>query len=124
LPCINENSKEALGDNTSFDASIQRYETKDFLNLVNQQEFSDVTLLVEGKQIYAHQVILASRSTFFEALFKNDFSEKEQRVVDFNDSGISYNQLNQLLRHMYSDHVKIDSKSIYDILAVSYFVFL
>lgn len=41
-------------------------------------------------------------------------------MVDFNDSGISYSQLIQLLRHMYSDHVKIESRYIYDLLAVSY----
>jgi len=52
-------------------------EQRDFLNLLNEPEFSDVTLMVEGKQIYAHQVILASRSTYFEALFTHDFSEKE-----------------------------------------------
>lgn len=46
--------------------------------------------MVEGKQIFAHQVILASRSTYFEALFTHDFSEKDLRVVDFNDSGITY----------------------------------
>jgi len=75
--------------------------------------------MVEGKQIFGHQVILASRSTYFEALFTHDFSEKESRVVDFNDSGISYDQLMQLLRHIYSDNIKIESKYIYDLLSVS-----
>lgn len=50
---------------------------KNFLSILNQQEFSDITLMVEGKPIYAHQVILASRSTYFEASFSHDFSEKE-----------------------------------------------
>jgi len=75
--------------------------------------------MVEGKQIFAHQVILASRSTYFEALFTHDFSEKEQRIVDFNDSGISYDHLMQLLKHIYSDFVKIDSKYIYDLLQLA-----
>ena len=85
-------------------------------------EFSDVTLIVEGKQIFAHQVILASRSNYFEALFKHDFSEKDLRVVDFNDSGISYDQLYLLLRHIYSDNTKIESKYIDDLLSVSTFI--
>jgi hypothetical protein len=78
-------------------SSIQEEEQADFDNvcndllcLLNSKDFSDVTLLVEGKQIFAHQVILASRSTYFEALFTHDFQEKDLRVVDFNDSGIPY----------------------------------
>jgi CRISPR/Cas system CSM-associated protein Csm5 (group 7 of RAMP superfamily) len=86
---------------------------------LNKKEFSDVTLIVEGQQIFAHQVILASRSTYFEALFSHDFSEKDLRVVDFNDSGITYNQLMSLLRHIYSDNIKIESKSIYDLLSLA-----
>ena len=82
-----------------------------------------MTLMVEGKPIYAHQVILASRSTYFEALFTHDFAEKDLRVVDFNDSGISYDQLFQLLKHIYSDNMKIDIKFIYDLLSVSFLVF-
>ncbi len=78
-----------------------------------------MTLIVEGKQIFAHQVILASRSTYFEALFSHDFSEKDLRIVDFNDSGITYEQLLSLLRHIYSDNIKIESKCIYDLLSVS-----
>ena len=91
----------------------------DLMSLLNKREFSDVTLMVEGKPIYAHQVILASRSTYFEALFTHDFSEKDLRVVDFNDSGISYDQMMQLLKHIYSDYIKIESKYIYDLLSVS-----
>lgn len=63
---------------------------RDFLNLINKQEFSDVVLIVEGKRIFAHQVILASRSTFFETLFSNNFQETEEQVVNFNDSGLTY----------------------------------
>ena len=75
--------------------------------------------MAEGKQIFAHQVILASRSNYFEALFTHDFSEKDLRIVDFNDSGISYEQLYQLLRHIYSDNLKIESKYIDDLLSLA-----
>lgn len=92
---------------------------KDLASLLNKREFSDVTLMVDGKPIYAHQVILASRSTYFEALFTHDFAEKDLRVVDFNDSGITYDQLFQLLKHIYSDNMKIDSKFIYDLLSLA-----
>ena len=38
------------------------------------------------------------------------------RVVDFNDSGISYDQLYELLKHIYSDNIKIESKYIFELL--------
>ena len=95
-------------------------EQTDFIDLLDQAEFSDVTLIVEGgKQVHCHQVILASRSTYFEAIFTNEFSEKESRVVDLSRANISYEQLMRLLRHLYSDTAKVDSKHIFDILCVS-----
>lgn len=90
---------------------------KNFLSILNQQEFSDITLMVEGKPIYAHQVILASRSTYFEASFSHDFSEKEQRVATYND--VPHDFFMMFLRHIYSDTVKVESKYIYELLSVS-----
>lgn len=106
-------------DMNNFGVRPEVQNQRDLACLLNKREFSDVTLMVEGKPIYAHQVILASRSTYFEALFTHDFAEKDLRVVDFNDSGITYDQLFQLLKHIYSDNMKIDSKFIYDLLSVS-----
>lgn len=47
--------------------SMQSQSSKDFLGLLNQKDFSDITLMVEGKPIYCHQVILGARSVYFEA---------------------------------------------------------
>lgn len=59
-------------------SSIGKYEEKkDFIAMLNQKEFSDITLNVDGNLIFAHQVILASRSLYFEAIFSHDFKEKE-----------------------------------------------
>jgi hypothetical protein len=95
-------------------------EQRDFIKLLDQREFADVTLIVEGgKQIFCHQVILASRSTYFEAIFTNEFSEKESRVVDLSRANITHEQLMRLLRHIYSDTAKVESKHVFDILEVS-----
>lgn len=50
---------------------------RDYLTMLNVAEFSDITLIVEGKPIYCHQVILASRSDIFEKTFSMNFAEKE-----------------------------------------------
>ena len=73
--------------------------------------------MVEGKPIYCHQVVLASRSTYFEAQFSHDFSEKENRVATYND--VPYDFMMMFLRHIYSDSLKVESKYIYELLSVS-----
>ena len=90
---------------------------RNFLNILNQPEFSDITLMVEGKPIYCHQVILASRSVYFEASFSHEFTEKEQRVATYND--VPYDFFMMFLRHIYSDSVKVETKYIYELLSVS-----
>lgn len=90
---------------------------RDYLPILNQKEFSDITLMVEGKPIYCHQVILASRSAYFEASFTHDFTEKEQRVTTYND--VPYDFFLMFLKHIYSDSVKVDCKHIYELLSVS-----
>ena len=90
---------------------------KDFLALSNQKEFSDITLMVQGKPIYCHQVILASRSVYFEAQFSHDFSEKDTRVATYND--VPYEFFLMFLRHIYSDSVKVETKYVYELLSVS-----
>lgn len=90
---------------------------RSFLAILNHAEFSDITLMVEGKPIYCHQVILASRSTYFEASFSHDFTEKEQRVATYND--VPYDFFLMFLRHIYSDTVKVESKYIYELLSLA-----
>ena len=60
--------------------------------------------------------MLASRSVYFEALFSHDFKEKEQKVVNFTD--VPYDTFLNLLKHIYSDAMKLESKQVYDLLSV------
>lgn len=94
----------------------------DFLSMLNQPDFSDITLIFDGTSIHCHQVILASRSQYFEALFSHDFKEKEQRVVNFSSQtdGVPFDSFLLMLKHMYSDNaLRIETKHIYDLLSVS-----
>ena len=63
-------------------------------------------------------MVLASRSFYFEASLSHDFKEKEQKVVNFTD--VNYDSFMTLLRHIYSDTLKIDTKQIYELLSVNY----
>jgi hypothetical protein len=62
-------------------------------------------------------VVLASRSTYFEAQFSHDFAEKKDRVATYND--VPYDFMLMFLRHIYSDTLKVESKYIYELLSVS-----
>jgi len=84
---------------------------------LNQKDFSDITLMVEGKPIYCHQVVLASRSIYFEAQFRNDFAEKDTRIATYND--VPYEFFIVFLKYLYSDFVKVETKYIYELLQVS-----
>jgi BTB/POZ domain len=89
--------------------------------MLNQADFSDITLVFDGTQIPCHQVILASRSLYFEALLSHDFKEKEQRVVTFSSATdcVGLESFMLMLKLMYSDTaVKIETKHLYDLLSV------
>lgn len=111
---VNESQTNIPTSQIQPDGSSEDYSQeikRDLLSLLNQQDFSDITLLVDGNPIYCHQVVLASRSFYFEASLSHDFKEKEQKVVNFTD--VNYDSFMTLLRHIYSDTLKIDTKQIY-----------
>lgn len=116
-------SNIALGDPESGERFLQEVKPPgDFLGLLNQKEFSDITLIFDGNHIHCHQVVLASRSAYFEALFTHNFREKEQKQVTFSSQdsdGVPLESFMLMLRHIYSDSLRIETRHIYDLLSVS-----
>lgn len=47
----------------------------DLIKAMNNEEFSDITLVIGDRKVYAHWVVLASRSKFFEAMFSHEYKE-------------------------------------------------
>lgn len=74
--------------------------------LVNDEEFSDVTFMVENEPIYAHRAILAHRSEHFAAMFRSGMRESVERVI--NIPNVSKVTFLLLLEYLYTDSVKID----------------
>jgi len=56
-------------------------------NLWKNKCHSDVTLLVGGRSIRAHKVILASRSEFFDRLMFGGMKECDQNEIEIKDIG-------------------------------------
>ncbi|XP_041661228.1 kelch-like protein 29 [Cheilinus undulatus] len=87
---------------------------KEMLKELNQQrrekEFTDLKIIVEGKEFEVHQNVLASCSLYFKDLVKR--SSKETRsgeMLELNMSNISADVLEQLLEFVYTGSLIIDS---------------
>mmetsp|Transcript_6640 Transcript_6640/g.6491 ORF Transcript_6640/g.6491 Transcript_6640/m.6491 type:complete len:569 (+) Transcript_6640:716-2422(+) len=86
------------------------------LKELNSPEFSDVTLIVEGKPIYAHRVIIAAQSQYFSALYSHGFREAREGIVEIGD--VTYNGMMNLLRYCYSDELQIDLDTVLDLFTL------
>lgn len=74
--------------------------------LVNDEEFSDITFMVEDHPVYAHRALLAQRCDHFAAMFRSGMRESVEKIVPIVDISLSVFLL--LLEYIYTDSVKID----------------
>uniref|UniRef100_A0A8C9X7I5 Kelch like family member 29 n=1 Tax=Sander lucioperca TaxID=283035 RepID=A0A8C9X7I5_SANLU len=87
---------------------------KEMLKELNQQrrakEFTDLKIIVEGKEFEVHQNVLASCSLYFKDLVKRSSGETRSReTLELNMSNISADVLELLLEFVYTGSLVIDS---------------
>ncbi|XP_006793066.1 kelch-like protein 29 [Neolamprologus brichardi] len=87
---------------------------KEMLKELNQQrrakEFTDLKIIVEGKEFEVHQNVLASCSLYFKDLVKRSSGETRSReMLELNMSNISADVLELLLEFVYTGSLVIDS---------------
>jgi hypothetical protein len=70
----------------------------DFKKLLNNEKFSDVTFIVEGRKFFAHKNILYCRSEHFAALIDNGMKESNQECIILSD--ISYQIFTAIMEYM------------------------
>lgn len=85
--------------------------------LVNDEEFSDVTFLVEDQPVHAHRAILAQRCEHFAAMFRSGMRESVERMVPIPEMSRSVFLL--LLEYIYTDTVKIDVENAIELYIAS-----
>eukprot|EP00761_Pharyngomonas_kirbyi_P008549 gb/GECH01008561.1/.p1 GENE.gb/GECH01008561.1/~~gb/GECH01008561.1/.p1 ORF type:complete len:671 (+),score=138.00 gb/GECH01008561.1/:1-2013(+) len=83
---------------------------QDFKQGINNPDFSDVTLVVQGKKIFAHKAILAWRSRHFRALFLGGMKESTQSEIEI--PSISYSVFLSLLEYMYTGTTSIKPENL------------
>lgn len=66
----------------------------------NDEEFSDVTFLVEGQKVYGHKMVLSIVSDCFRAMFTTGFRETEALEIKIPDC--SYRGFTAIMEYIYS----------------------
>lgn len=74
--------------------------------LVNDEEFSDVTFLVDNSPVYAHRAILAQRCEHFAAMFRSGMRESVEKTIPI--PNMSRTVFLLLLEYIYTDFVKVE----------------
>lgn len=82
--------------------------------LRKSHELCDVTILVNGKQIYAHRACLAACSPYFRAMFTGDLSESRQTQVTLHD--IDEVAVEDLIEFAYCGKICIEERNVQTLL--------
>ncbi|XP_033217127.1 speckle-type POZ protein-like isoform X2 [Belonocnema kinseyi] len=104
---INEGGSGNLLFLKGFDASI------------NDETFSDAVLFLDEKKIYAHKMILSSRSPVFRQMFLTNM--KESNSNEARVKNIRIEVFNELLRFMYTGKVEKLNELCLDIFRAAHF---
>jgi RCC1 and BTB domain-containing protein len=96
----------SLGSGAVNAVSVTASYTAQIRALVNDEEFSDVTFMIENEPVYAHRAILAQRCEHFAAMFRSGMRESLERVIPM--PNISKPVFLLLLEYIYTDAVKIE----------------
>ena len=73
-------------------------------DLFQNKHLSDVTLVVQEKEYYAHKVILSARSPIFKAMFSHKMRENRQNKVAITD--IEPTHMEIILKYLYTDEIE------------------
>lgn len=87
--------------------SVKTRSTQHLLNLYNNPENADVTFNFENQTLLGHTCILASGSPVLAAMFKHNFKENVEKVVEIAD--IKWNIFAALLRFLYTRETDLEN---------------
>ncbi len=97
---------------------------KKFLESDYGHPFADMFLCVEKEKILAHKAILASRCSFFQALFRSFMPPNYQVEISFGKTVPTLQAFNSLLKYIYSgEHDMATEDALYIFSAPNFFGF-
>ncbi|XP_029366466.1 kelch-like protein 22 [Echeneis naucrates] len=77
----------------------------------------DVVLLVEGRPIQAHRILLAASCDYFRGMFAGGLRETQQKEIPIH--GVSYVAMKKILDYIYTSEIELDSDSVQDVLVAA-----
>ena len=79
----------------------------DMLRALDDEDSSDVSFLIEGRQLFCHKILLSCRSVEMRNLFAHDNPRDEtKRVIEIAD-GPSYAVFYAMIRYLYCDRITV-----------------
>ncbi|RGB42984.1 hypothetical protein C1646_661811 [Rhizophagus diaphanus] len=94
--------------------------SQDFTNLLESKKKHDVIIKVDKsnneKTFCVHSIILETRSVYFENVFSNKQSRKENNIFILEFPDLSSDIFNILIRYIYGGIINLDNKKASDIL--------
>lgn len=81
------------------------------------RHFCDVTLCVGGQEFFCHKIVLASFSSYFNAMFTGNLAESSQDRVTLNDIEASVMEL--LINYAYTSEIVINRQNVQALLSAS-----
>ncbi|CAM1332000.1 BTBD9 (predicted) [Pycnogonum litorale] len=85
------------------------------------EEYSDITFIVESEKFHAHKMILATRSDYFRALLFGGMHESQQSTIELKEVKVA--AFLNILKYIYTGHVALNDlkvEAILDVLTLSH----
>ncbi|XP_074527261.1 kelch-like protein 22 isoform X2 [Halichoeres trimaculatus] len=77
----------------------------------------DVVLLVEGRPIQAHRILLAASCDYFRGMFAGGLRESQQKEIPIH--GVSYMAMKKILDYIYTSQIELDLECVQEVLVAA-----
>ncbi|XP_048467644.1 kelch-like protein 22 [Rhincodon typus] len=85
--------------------------------LRNSASLFDVTLIVEGKSIEAHRILLAASCDYFRGMFAGGLREMQEKEIFLHD--ITYMAMCKILDFIYTSEMELNLNNVQDVLVAA-----
>ncbi|XP_030273806.1 kelch-like protein 22 isoform X2 [Sparus aurata] len=77
----------------------------------------DVVLLVEGRPIQAHRILLAASCDYFRGMFAGGLRETQQQEIPIH--GVTYMAMKKILDYIYTSEIELDLECVQEVLTAA-----
>lgn len=100
-----------IGKCNDIEVKHSQYLVEDLCVLLKNKDYSDVSFKIGSTKIKAHKMILASRSSYFKALFYGGLKESQENEIAL-DSETPIDAFETILSYIYTGEVSLCNKNI------------